>query len=383
MLIVADENMPLLRETFAQLGEVRTYPGRHLRAEQVADADILLVRSVTQVNRKLLKKSRVKFVGTATIGTDHIDLNYLQQCGIAVASAPGSNANAVVDYVLSALCALDGAMESVLCGKQVGIIGLGNVGSRLLQRLQALGIACIGYDPLLPLSSPLPTADLDTVLHCDVVCCHAPLTHDGDFPTRHLLDKSRLNQLPANAILLNAGRGGVIDNFALKQLLQTRNDVRVVLDVWENEPTIDAELLKLVTLGTPHIAGYSLDGKIAGTRMVFEACCRFLAVKSELPLLMSSFLPVKINVPSHLYGSALTRAAIHSVYDVRVDNSNMRVALCDSISVKVAERFDALRKNYVERREFSACEINNWSEFDVEQKALLLKAGFVAPRLVA
>jgi erythronate-4-phosphate dehydrogenase len=377
MLIVADENMPQVRDAFASLGEVRTVSGRALDAGAVKDADILLVRSVTRVDRQLLDGSRVRFVGSATIGTDHLDLDYLQARGIAAASAPGSNANAVVDYVLSALCALDGVMEGLLAGKRVGVIGLGNVGSRVLVRLQGLGIHCVGYDPLLP-ETALPRGDLAAVLDADVVCCHAPLTRGVSFPTHHMLDMPALRRLRAGAVLLNAGRGGVVDNSALKQLLAERSDLRAILDVWEHEPTIDTELLARAALGSPHIAGYSLDGKIAGTRMILEACCRFLnrpvpafdGVQMQSP---------RVYLPTGLSGIALLRAAVLAVYDASADDRRMRAAFEHVGSDAIGAAFDALRKNYPERRELSACRIENWDQFGGEQQALLQRAGFVAP----
>jgi erythronate-4-phosphate dehydrogenase len=378
MLIIADENMPLVREAFAALGEVRTYAGRNLSAAQVSAADILLVRSVTRVDRALLEGSRVRFVGTATIGTDHLDLGYLQARGIAVASAPGSNANAVVDYVLSALCALEGVLEDLLGGRRVGIVGLGNVGSRLLQRLRSLGVTCVGYDPLLPRSSNLPLVDLHTALGADVVCCHAPLTRSVSFPTYHLLGATELQRLRPDAVLLNAGRGGVVDNAALKQLLAARNDVRAILDVWENEPMIDDELLPRLALATPHIAGYSLDGKIVGTRMMLEACCNFLDVAVPT-MAIAEIEPPRIHLPEHLVGAALIRAAVQKVYAASADDQRMRAALQNVRGTAVGVAFDALRKNYPERREFSAYAIANWKNFSDKQRAVLSGVGFIAP----
>lgn len=378
MLIVADENMPLVREAFAPLGTVRTVAGRTLQREEVRDADILLVRSVTRVDRELLEGSRVHFVGTATIGTDHLDLDYLSASGISVASAAGSNANAVVDYVLSALSALDNILEELLAGKRVGIVGLGNVGARLLKRLRNMGVDCVGYDPLLPVSSDLPRADLDTVLAADIVCCHAPLTREGEYPTYHMLNASRLQRLREGAVLLNAGRGGVIDNIELKQLLSARGDLRAILDVWEYEPIVDNDLLAQVALATPHIAGYSLDGKVAGTRMMLEACCSFLSI--PIPTFNNARIDLpRIYVPEGLSGAALIRAAVHAVYDVRADDRRMRAALHNLRGDQIGTAFDLLRKNYPERRELSACVIENWSVFDSAQRAVLQQVGFVAP----
>lgn len=378
MLIVADENMPLVREAFAPLGTVRTVVGRALRRDEVGDADVLLVRSVTRVDRDLLEGSRVRFVGTATIGTDHLDLDYLRERGVAVASAPGSNANAVVDYVLSALSALDGVLDGLLAGKRVGIIGLGNVGARLLVRLRKMGIDCVGYDPLLPVSSALPRGDLDTVLAADVICCHAPLTRGGDHPTFHLLNAVRLQQLREGAVLLNAGRGGVVDNAALTQLLSGRGDLRTILDVWEHEPTVGTELLARVTLATPHIAGYSLDGKIAGTRMMLAAYCQFLSIPE--PAFNNAQIDApRIYLPEALSGVELIRTALHAVYDVRADDRRMRAALQHVRGEALGSAFDTLRKNYPERRELSACAIENWVAFNEVQRRLLQQVGFVSP----
>lgn len=368
--IVADENIPDVSEWFAPLGEVRTVAGRSLGAAELGDADILLVRSVTQVNRELLAGSRVRFVGTATIGTDHLDLDYLRAHGITWASAPGCNATSVVEYVLSALCVLDGVLERLLRGGLVGIIGLGNVGSRLRERLQRLGISVIAYDPLLPPADHLRS--LDEVLAADVVCCHTPLTRTGPYPTWHLLDEHRLRQLRPGAVLLNAGRGGMLDNAALLRLLEERDDLRVVLDVWENEPDISRALLDRVPIGSPHIAGYSFDGKQAGTRLILEACCAFL--REPLPAFPPSKLAApSIHLPAGIHGVELLRAAMLAAYDVRADDRRLREAL-DSGGV---EAFDRLRKFYPVRRELAAFFIDSMGRLDHAARAELNALGFV------
>ncbi|HSB95214.1 MAG TPA: 4-phosphoerythronate dehydrogenase [Spongiibacteraceae bacterium] len=377
MLIVADENMPQVRESFAAHGEVRTLPGRALSAADVRDADILLVRSVTKVDRALLDGSRVRFVGSATIGTDHIDTAYLQERGIAYASAPGCNATAVVEYVLSCLSALDGVLERLFSGGIVGVIGLGNVGSRLVARLQRLGIRCIGYDPLLATDMNLPLCDLEQVLRADVVCCHTPLTYAGAYPTFHQLDAERLQQLPAKSVLLNAGRGAAIDSAALQRLLAARADLRVVLDVWEQEPQLERELLARVALGTPHIAGYSTDGKLAGTRQIVAACYRFFGW--PLPPAPAPDTGPRISIDDDLSGVALVRAAVQAAYDVRVDDRVLRAALRDIAPECIANEFDRLRKSYPARREFAALQIDNWSELCMQNRSLLLALGFKAP----
>ena len=376
MLIVADENMPFVREWFAPFGDVRILPGRSLQATHVRDADAILVRSVTRVNRELLYGSRVRFVGSATSGIEHIDAHFLQTQEIRCASAPGCNATAVVEYVLSCLCALDGVLEKLLAGGVVGIIGLGNVGARLVRRLQALDIQCIGYDPFLENSADLPLRDLDTVLQADVICCHTPLTKTGAYPTFHLLDRQRLRQLRSGAVLINASRGAVVDNAALAWILRERGDLQIVLDVWETEPLINRALLNTVSLATPHIAGYSWDGKVAGTRMVLEAFCDFFGL--QLPALINSAAKPSLNIFSNCNKATLLRSAVQAVYDVRGDDAEMRQALSTCEEGDIVHVFDRLRKNYPQRREIAACAINDWNNFDLTRQILLQRLGFIA-----
>ena len=383
MKIVADENMPCVREWFAGCGDVVTLPGRTLDAVALGAAEALLVRSVTPVGRDLLHGSRVRFVGSATSGIEHIDTGYLRAAGISYAAAPGCNATAVVEYVLSCLCALDGVLEHLLAGGTVGVIGLGHVGARLVRRLQALGIDCVGCDPFLDdryrreaqgEGTGLPLRDLDTVLGADVVCCHTPLTTDGPYPTRHLLDARRLRQLRAGAVLINAGRGAVVDNAALSRVLGERPDLRVVLDVWEGEPAIDRALLDRIALATPHIAGYSWDGKVAGTRMVLEAFCGFFGL--PLPEIGAGGSPVAVRIPPQTDSATLLRAAVRAVYDVRRDDSAMRAALVACPRQEIAAAFDRLRKNYPQRREIAACAIENMDLFNAAEREWLRRLGF-------
>ena len=274
MKIVADENIPCVAEAFASLGEVTLCPGRSMRAADVRDADILLVRSVTRVGPELLEGSRVRFVGSATIGFDHVDRDYLQERGIGFATAPGSNATSAAEYVVSALLVLAERKGFELAGRRVGIVGCGNVGSRVRDRLTALGMQCLVNDP--PLKAQGGHDDyvgLDDILDADVITFHVPFTREGDWPTWHLADRAFLERLKRGAVLVNTARGAVVDNAALDALLAARDDLTVVLDVWEGEPAISEALLQKVDIGTPHIAGYSLDGKLRGTDMIYRAAC--------------------------------------------------------------------------------------------------------------
>jgi erythronate-4-phosphate dehydrogenase len=384
MLIVADENIAKVIEAFAGHGEVRTLAGRALDAAAVREADVLLVRSVTPVGPALLQGSRVRFVGSATIGVDHLDTRWLDEQGIVWANAPGSNATAVVEYVLSCLAALDGVLERLSAGGVVGIVGLGNVGSRLVARLRRLGIRCVGYDPLLAQADPLsgsanlPLCDLEQVLAADVICCHAPLTRAGTFPTFHMLDGARLRQLRPGAVLLNAGRGEVVDTAALRDILVERPDLRVVLDVWEGEPRIDRLLLDAVVLGTPHVAGYSVDGKLDGTAQILAACSRYFDWPAPSTNLVAGG-PSAISIDDDRSGVALLRHAIQQVYDVRGDDQRLRARLGEVAVEEVGAAFDDLRKTYPARREFGAVRIENWEQLCAGNRSLLRALGFTVP----
>jgi erythronate-4-phosphate dehydrogenase len=353
MKIIADENIPCVQQAFASLGEVSLLPGRDMQAGQARDADILLVRSVTRVDAALLEGSSVRFVGSATIGFDHVDRDYLQQRGIGFATAPGSNATSAAEYVVSALMVLSEQQGFELAGKTVGIIGCGNVGSRVQQKLSVLGMQCRVNDP--PLQAGGGHDDfvsLDEVLQADIVTVHVPLTKAGRHPTFHLVNEAFLQRLQSGAIFINTSRGAVADNRALEALLASRDDLSVVLDVWEDEPSISASLLRQVDLGTPHIAGYSYDGKLRGTDMIYRAACEYFVqpvswrVADELPRVAT------IDLRSREAGNAIVSAIVLVAYDVRQDDARLRATL----SLSAAERaraFDRLRKDYPVRREFT------------------------------
>lgn len=343
MKIVADQNMPLVQELFTQYGQVHLLPGREISAADVADADVLLVRSVTEVNRQILENSKVKFVGSATIGTDHIDTDYLQSADITFAHAPGCNAEAVVQYDLSVMCRLEPDWQS----KILGIVGCGNVGGRLYKKLRDLGVSCRVYDPFLTTDSNVDLVSFEELISSsDIICVHTPITTAGSFPTHHMFDSGVLSKIKPGALLLNAGRGAVIDNRALLAHLQTGAPLQVALDVWEPEPQLDLNLMALVELATPHIAGYSLEGKTNGTQMVFDAFLRFLGKRSQPCEPMAEF---------EVLGNLDTVGeAILASYDVAEDDQRMRETMANlSGPEAVGRAFDQLRKTYPVRREFS------------------------------
>lgn len=349
MKIVADENIPFAQTIFQQLGDVTLLPGRGMTAACVRDADVLLVRSVTEVNRALLEGSKVGFVGTCTIGTDHLDIPYLEKNNITYRSAPGCNANGVVQYVLAALAAL-GELDDIerLPFKKVAIVGCGNVGGRLYQTLSGLGFDCTGIDPFLAPHHFAKMGDWSAILDADIICVHTPLTRTGDFPTEHLFREATLAALKPNCVLLNAGRGGAIHNRDLSTVLASRKDLRVVLDVWESEPDILRPLLQQVTLATPHIAGYSFEGRTNGTLMIFEALAQHLGWDESK--VKAIFLQEKHKAygDSEMIFTESLKEAILSTYAIQDDHQRLLDAEQQLPSI-----FDYQRKHYPKRREFS------------------------------
>ncbi|WP_339488372.1 4-phosphoerythronate dehydrogenase PdxB [Pseudomonas sp. EL_65y_Pfl2_R95] len=359
MRIVADENIPLLDEFFADFGSITRLPGRSIDAAAVADSDVLLVRSVTKVNQQLLQGSRVKFVGTCTIGTDHLDLDYFQQANIAWSSAPGCNARGVVDYVLSSLLVLAEDQGLDLSRRTYGIVGAGQVGSRLQAVLQGLGWAVLVCDPPRQLLEGGDYVSLQQIIsQCDVISLHTPLAKTGEHPTQHLFDAEKLSQLQPGTWLINASRGPVIDNDALRQTLAQRSDLRAVLDVWEAEPTVDVELAALCRIATPHIAGYSLDGKLRGTAQIYSALCEFLGQPEQHHLndLMPAPWLEQMGFSAAVQREWLISTICRAVYDPRRDDADFRRSLC-SDDAQQRSAFDALRKHYPMRREITGLEV--------------------------
>lgn len=355
MKIVADEAVADAVRLFSDYGEVSLYPGREINADLVADADVLLVRSITPVNSSLLARSRVSFVGSATIGTDHVDNAYLSSRDIRFAHAPGCNANAVVQYVIAVLCSSIPGWRH----KTLAIIGCGHVGGRLLKCLQGLGVSCKVYDPFLDAAQCQVLVDLPEAMAADIVCVHTPLTHDGPFPTYHIIDGEALDSMASGAVLINAGRGAVVDNQALLDRLEAGQDLRVVLDVWEHEPDLSLALLNSVLLGTPHIAGYSVEGKLRGTQMLLEAFCRWL---NEAAPVFTDKLKTHPISNQDLSGASGERSStleniVLTAYNPGHDFQTMNVTL-NNCETDLGQCFDSLRRNYRQRREFSHYELD-------------------------
>ncbi|WP_312703130.1 4-phosphoerythronate dehydrogenase PdxB [Stutzerimonas nitrititolerans] len=369
MHILADENIPLAEAFFAEHGEIRRMHGRTINRAALGDSEVLLVRSVTRVDRELLEGSRVRFVGTCTIGTDHLDLDYFEEAGIAWASAPGCNARGVVDYVLGSLLALAEGEGVELADRRYGVVGAGEVGGRLVEVLRGLGWNVRVCDPPRQARETGEFVGLDEIIEeCDVISLHTPLILEGEHATFHLLDQARLERLRPGAWLINASRGAVVDNAALREQLAQRPDIQAVLDVWEDEPQVDVALAELCWIATPHIAGYSLDGKLRGTAQIYQAFCasRGLEPKVELNELMPETPLRGLSFADTASPEDMLATICRAVYDPRQDDAAFRRSLAGDDELRRAG-FDRLRKQYPPRREIDGLEIEVGSHAQLQQ----------------
>ncbi len=353
--IVADSAIPWLDKLFAKHGEIVCYSGREINQAELMDADLLLIRSTLKITKPLLAGTTVKLVASATVGCDHVDQNALQELGIAFVHAPGCNANAVAEYVVAALAWHENQGKmSFAQGQTAAVIGCGQIGSTVKRKLEILGFDVVVNDPPLQQLNSARThswkfVNLNQALESDVICLHTPLTISGAYPTYHLISQQELEQIHTNAILINAGRGEVIDNQALLRTLENNPDLNVVLDVWENEPTINNQLLNKINLGTPHIAGHSWRGKVMGTIMIYQQICNYFnwsqqtIDESDLRIQLPVF---ELNKTNKLYD------AIAQCYDIEADSNRLRLCIADKTDLDLAKEFDQLRKHYFKRPEF-------------------------------
>ena len=287
--IVADENMPLIETLFAKTGEkqanIKRLAGRNITQMDLKETDILLVRSVTQVNQELLQDTSVRFVGSATIGTDHVDLDYLSQRNIQFSNAPGCNAQGVAEYVLTSIAYWAERRAIDLNSIKVVIIGAGNVGSRVAKVFETLGINYILNDPpLAEQGDSRAFVELEQIQKCDVVTCHVPLEKLGKYATYHLIDEAFLDAMPENSLLINSSRGAVLDNSAAVEVKRAGKAIDYILDVWEGEPDVNLDLLEQTLIATPHIAGYSQEGKIRGTYQLYQAFNQWQGLEDRISL---------------------------------------------------------------------------------------------------
>ncbi|MFT5349227.1 MAG: erythronate-4-phosphate dehydrogenase [Gammaproteobacteria bacterium] len=376
--IIADNAIPFVERFFSRIGEVNLVDGRKIFAETIKGADVLVCRTVTKVNAQLLQNSAICIVASPTSGFDHVDLNYLQQQSITFVSAPGSNARSVAEYVLSALFVLADQNAFDLTDKTVGIIGCGKVGSEVRDFFQAIGITSQVYDPILQESSDSNDyCELADIQAADIITLHVPLTTDGAYPTLRMLDARFFHDLKEDVILINTARGQVLDETDFKKFLLLNPQAMAVVDVWENEPAIDAALLLRADIATSHIAGYSMDGKLRATQMVFDKVCESLNINNDYEGQQTIF-PMdrsrEISLSHDQKDIDAISMAVLASYDVRSDAAALRRILEDNVEDR-SSYFDDLRNNYPIRREFSSLGIALTKEAK-SLRQMLLTLGF-------
>jgi len=373
MKIVIDNKIPFIKGVLEPYAEVVYLPGDAIAYSDVVNADALIVRTRTCCNETLLKNSSVKFIATATIGYDHIDTGWCEANGITWENAPGCNSGSVQQYMASVLATLSTNFGFRFEDMTLGVVGVGNVGSKVAMLGKALGMEVLMNDPPRAEKEGLAQfVPLDEILSMsDIITLHVPLICSGSHQTCHLFDKTTFDHLPHRTILINSSRGEVVDNKALKDILKNRKIGAAALDVWENEPFFDLELLPFINIATPHIAGYSADGKANGTAMSVQALSRFF----KLPL--TNWHPYEVPdplQPSHFEldcrGKSLQQClceAIWHTYAVNEDDGNLRASPAS---------FEKQRGNYPVRREFSAFSVsakNPIPEFEERLHALGFK----------
>ena len=353
MKFVIDENIAFAKEAFSRFGELLLINGREINNKILSDTDVLIVRSITDVNEQLLKSTKIRFVGTATIGTEHIDINFLEKKNISFADAKGCNADSVAEYVFAALLNVAVKKNISLRNKTIGVIGVGNIGSRVVNYADALGLKVLKNDPPKEREGIGSNyVSLDEALSADIVTLHVPMNKSGTDKTFHLLDENKMRIIKESAILINTSRGAVIDNEALLKIMSSKK-LYVILDVWEGEPLINSDLLERVDIGTAHIAGYSLEGKVNGTKMIYDALCNFTGHQPdwepELPAVEDSeiTLPAQGSIEERLH------FVFNKIYNIESDNKRIKKIINMDI-VAGGKYFDELRKTYPLRREFDS-----------------------------
>ncbi len=345
MQIVTDEKISLSKDLFNKHGQVAQHLGQNITREQVTNADILLVRTVTKVNAALLKNTNVQFVGTATAGFDHLDTAWLEQAGVTWAHAPGCNAHAVADYVLCCIAALRQGGQLQAGSNKAGVIGVGAVGALVSSKLKQLDYTVIHNDPIRKdYETAFDHHELTDFYNCDLICVHTPLTTESDHPTHHLINSNFLQQLKPGTIVLNAGRGAVIN----PQAIIDNPHIIYCLDVWENEPNINAEVLQATTIATPHIAGYSELAKLRATWMIYKAACQHFHWENTISfeeLVLHSNITNAVTIKPN--GDWENR--VLQIYNPLEHTHQMKKLLLNNKAI--AENFLKLRQGYVLRSE--------------------------------
>lgn len=381
MRILVDENIPQGDIAFAPYGRVERFPGRSLKREDILRGEpcqALIVRSVTRVNAGLLDETPVRFVGTATIGTDHVDRAWLSERDIGFASAPGCNANSVAEYVVAALLTLMVEKGLSLEKAVLGIVGYGHVGRQVRRKAEALGLTVLLCDPpLQEQGGEEDFCDLAEILRqCHIVTLHTPLTKTGSHPTLGLFNRESLREISRPITLINTCRGEVTEADALIEGKKSGKIRHLVLDVFPGEPSPEPELWRICDLITPHIAGYSLQGKLGGTQQVLAAFCRFFHFSP--PATLSEPLPSQPVIgldgaAGHPSPWAAIHTAVGHAYPIQSDDLALRNALGDS---EPGKQFDKLRRDYPIRHEFTRYRVTGSQGRQDGSQAILRRLGF-------
>jgi len=356
MKIVCAETVLLGQEALSNAGKTVILPDREITRENLLDADALVVRSKTKITAELLHDTPVKFVGTATAGTDHIDADWLQRHGIYWCAAPGCNANSVSEYLVAGLLTLGHRHGYDLQNKTIGVIGCGNVGSRVIKKCHGLGMNVLRNDP--PLAAASPDPDFQPLEHvlaeADIVTLHVPLVKHKPWPTERMADWIFFEQMKPGAIFINAARGSVCDYDALLDAKNSGMVSKTILDVWSPEPAFRTDLVKISDLASPHIAGHSYEGKLNGTIACYNELCNFFEIPKTWDIAASLPTPDVPSIEMDCTGrddEEILREIIQQVYNIEEDDRLIREAAVHC-EVDRARNFDALRKSYRIRREF-------------------------------
>lgn len=345
MKIIVDNKIPYIKEAVEKIANKVVYaPGKDFTPELVQDADALIIRTRTYCNKELLAGSQVKFIATATIGFDHIDTAFCKQAGIEWTNAPGCNSASVAQYIQSALLVTQSCKNKKLSELTIGIIGVGNVGSKVAKVAQDFGMRILLND--LPREENERNASFTSLQkiaeECDIITFHVPLYKEGKYKTFHLADESFFHSLKRKPVIMNTSRGEVIETNALLKALNEHSISDAVIDVWEHEPEINLELLKKVIIGTPHIAGYSADGKANATRMSLNSICKFFHLKADYEITPPAPIIPNIYAKNH-------EEALLQIYNPVEDSNRLK---------NQPELFETLRGDYPLRREEKAYTIN-------------------------
>ncbi len=370
MKVVADKHIPFLKGLLEPYCRVEYYEPQNITNEKIRDADALIIRTRTRCDKTLLENTKVRFIATATIGYDHIDTQYCSENGIHWTNAPGCNAGSVMQYVAATLVSLQKKYGFHFSEKKIGIIGYGNVGKKVAHFAATIGMPILINDPPLQRTLGLKhLVELDELLQTvDIITLHVPLNKEGKDKTYHLFDESLFSRIRHGTILINTARGEVIDTKALIKAIEKGIISDVVLDVWENEPLIEKKLLNKVYIGTPHIAGYSIDGKANATLMSVEALKKFFHIplsEIHLKLPLPEEEKILLDNTQLTFEEMIFNSIIHT-YDIRKDFE----ALLSQPST-----FEKLRTYYPVRREFHAYTIQ-LTENNSSLKTIFLKMGF-------